>query len=200
VVQRRLRLDLRDHRHPAAQRRDVGPGGVHVLDGADEGQPDIIHSLLQAEAEVVQILLTEDREAGEPRRDVDALTGAQTAAADDATIDLHLRHALDTELDGSVGEEQRVARFDLARQGRVRHRHPAGGALDRNRREDERVTGFERDAPAGDGADAHLGSGEILEHADGDSQPFGEVAGPIVHTIFVWRFRVPLFTGKRYAR
>ena len=36
VVQRRLRLDLRDQGHPTAQRLDGHPGGAHVLDGADE--------------------------------------------------------------------------------------------------------------------------------------------------------------------
>ncbi len=36
VVQGRLRLDLRDHRHRAAKRLDVSPGSTHVLDGADE--------------------------------------------------------------------------------------------------------------------------------------------------------------------
>ena len=91
-------------------------------------------------------------------------------------MDIHLRHALDAELDASVGEEKLVAEFDRAWQVRVRHRHSAGGALDRIRREDERVTGFEHDAPVGDGADAHLGSREVLEHGDGGIQPFSESA------------------------
>jgi hypothetical protein len=38
------------------------------------------------------------------------------------------------------------------------------------------VTGLEHDAPAGDSANAHLGAGEILEHGDGDVQPFSERA------------------------
>jgi hypothetical protein len=50
----------------AAEALDVGPGGSHVLGRADERQPEVVDSLLQADAQVTQVLVSEDGQTGQP--------------------------------------------------------------------------------------------------------------------------------------
>src|SRR5688572_26330001 len=85
-------------------------------------------------------------------------------------------HALDAEVDDTVGKEQRVADADLGGEPRVRDGHAITRALDRARREGELASGLELDATGCQRADADLRARQILEDRRGDL--FTERADP----------------------
>ncbi len=134
VVQRLRLLQLGHDPGPA-----VGDGARlrHVLRPLHEGQADVVHAVVQGEAQVLVVLLRQRGYRQHHVRHVDALAVGQRAAGDDLAFQVVLPPAGHAQAQLAVIQQQRGADAGGHHDLGVRQLHPAGVARHRGQVEAE---------------------------------------------------------------
>ena len=176
IAQRGLGFDFGDHRCPAPAGCNSPLGGRHVVGRADKRQADIIDAPLNPKAQIGAVLFVEDRQPHQTRGAVDSLVGAQRSSDHDCTLNVVAADLSDLQLNLAVGQQQRIPGPDLLGQPGVGDRYRVPVA--------DNGPGSQRKTPAGlqfDGAsrkvaDAHLGTGQVLENGQRPTGGLGQPA------------------------
>src|SRR5256712_13490696 len=119
-----------------------------VVGGAHERHGHEVHALLDAEPEIVHVLLGEAGRGQIRVRQRDALVVADPAACDDDAANLLRRRRLHAELDHAVVHPDLVAGPDTSEVLGRRDEHALGGADARRAAEGERAPGVWTYPPA----------------------------------------------------
>ncbi len=161
-------LDLGERRRRRAAVGDEPAHTLEVLRAFDERDGDPVDAVIESEREVFEIAVGDRREGERSVRIVQALLRAQRAADLDVRRDAVAFDRLDAQPDRAVGEIQRVADANVARQSGVVDGDAFGRSRDLLRREKEVRVVRERDRveAGGEWARADLRAGQILHQRD----------------------------------
>jgi 3-isopropylmalate/(R)-2-methylmalate dehydratase large subunit len=129
VLERELRLDLRDQTRGSAQPFQRAAHDRHVLFGPHVRHAHQVDAQLGAELEVPLVALGQDRPRRHGARRVHALAARDRPAQDHAAVDLGSVDVLDLELDRAVAQKNRGARPGFGREVVVGNRQVRGVAL-----------------------------------------------------------------------
>ncbi len=101
----------------AAQGGNAIAHQANVFRGADKGDGDGVHAVLEREFQVLGVLFGQRGNAHRDAGQVDALVFAQHAAVDDLADHIVAEHFVNAQLDQAVGEQNARALLDVFRQG-----------------------------------------------------------------------------------
>ena len=146
--------------HQRARLLDIG--GI-----ARERHRDVVNSLPRAKADIVLVLLGQRRRRDTPALAIESLAIRELAAQAHATFDARAGNRGHVEHDLAVGEQQRIAGADVARQILIGDAHFARRALFGVERGIERKARalFQPHGPIAKALDADLRAAQVHEHS-----------------------------------
>ena len=143
----------------------------HVLGGADEALGDIVHAVLQAQYQVIFVLVSKGRGPGGDVGQVDPLVLSQLASVNHATANVGGGDGQDLQLDLAVGQQYTVSLIYVSGQVLVGGGHDPGITYDVPGGDNHLGPGFQvHFAAILQGADAYLGPLEVLQDRQGHAQ------------------------------
>src|SRR5262245_5231060 len=160
-------FDFGDDRNRCAAALHLAPRVENILAVAHEGKRDHIDFLLDAEGEVLFVLVGERAYVQAGAGKVNALVRPENAANDDPAFNFVLAYLQRFEFDLAVTEQDRIAIFDDSGEAGEAHRNRQLASEQFPRRQHERVARLQSNPIAGDGADANFRARQVLKNRDG---------------------------------